>query len=710
MAQFDYTILVTGDCQSNSGGSISILPFGGTAPYTVEWIDPSLGSDIITTLPSVRTGLSSRVYAVRLNDSTLPVNNEFYVNIPVSNGVCVSIDDSAGTTCGLNNGSITGSSSTSYSSASFYLYSGNGQFITSAITNTNNVVFGSLTAGTYNVGVLDLGGCSGFSETIVIEDSTEFDFQFYIVPNSSCGGDSIGKLYVTGETGPSPYTYVWSNGEITSFITGLTQGSYSVTVTNSLGCSVTKNATVTTVEPIGFGNFVVTQPTCFSNDGVVVMTITGGTAPFYYSASTGDFEVSYLNTFTLSGLTSGQLSVKVTDSGFCTFTETTQLLTPNGISSLSITGTNSSCSQTNGAILISLQGGTTPYTYTLVYPTGNTNVIATTNTTYQFINLTAGTYSVFVEDSSGCSYTDEITIITEDKFTISTQITGSTCGLNNAIVQVIKTTGGTSPYDYKLDTTSQIIDTTQSAITFTNVSQGFHTVSVVDADGCTQNVNFYINYSEPISYSLYSTSCGTGNEGSVTAFISSGVPPFTFNWSNNVPNNPQSITATGLTAGTYSLTVVDSTGCSLQRTTEVICSQSFISYQLYIMGDEQFQLKSGTKCGLLQMLNEGFVDLTTGNDGCNLNSAIFIAKVSVDPTGTTYTNTFYTATTLNQAPSDNLWYNTIKSLLLSVPGIQQVTIDTLNNQITIQTTVDGPLNNQIITVDVLIEYDITCKQ
>ena len=710
MAQFDYTILVTGDCQSNSGGSISILPFGGTPPYTVEWITPNLGTSITTAEPSIRTGLSSQVYAVRLNDSTLPVNLEFYVNIPVSNGVCVVIDDSAGTTCGLNNGSITGSSSTNYSSASFYLYSGNGQFITSAITNTNNVVFGSLTAGTYNVGVLDLGGCSGLSETIVIEDSSEFDFDFYVVPNSSCGGNSIGKLYVTGETGPSPYTYVWSNAETTSFITGLTQGNYSVTVTNSLGCSVTKNATVGVVNPVGFGNFVVTQPSCFSNNGVVVMTITGGTAPFYYSASTGYFEVSYSSTFTISGLTAGQLSIKVTDSGFCTFTQTTEILTPNGISSVSITGTNSSCSQTNGAILVSLQGGTTPYTYTLVYPTGDSSVIATTNTTNQFINLTAGTYSVFVEDSSGCSYTDEITIITEDKFTISTQITGSTCGLNNAIVQVIKTTGGTSPYDYKLDTTSQIIDTTQSAVTFTNVSQGFHTVSVVDADGCTQSSNFYINYSEPIAYSLYSTSCGTGSDGSITAFISSGVPPFTFNWSSNVPNNPQSITATGLTAGTYSLTVVDSTGCSLQRTTEIICSQSFISYQLYVMGNEEFQLKSGTKCGLLQMLNEGFVDLTTGNDGCVLNSAIFFAKVSVDPTGTTYTNTFYTATTLNQAPSDNLWYNTIKALLLSVPGIQQVTIDTLNNQITIQTTVDGPLNNQIITVDVLIEYDITCKQ
>ena len=710
MALFDYSIFVTGACQSNTTGSISILPFGGTPPYTVEWINPNLGADTITTVPSLRNGLSTGAYAVRLNDSTLPVNLEFYVNIPVSSGVCVSIVDSAGTTCGFNNGSITGSSSTNYSSASFYLYSGNGQFISSAITNTNNVVFGSLTAGTYNVGVLDLGGCTGLSETIVIEESSPFDYGLYVVPNSSCGGDPLGKIYVTGQTGPSPYTYLWSNGLTTSFVTGLTEGNYSVTVTNADGCVLSKNIALNKVNPVGFGNFVVTQPSCFSNDGVLAMTITGGTAPFYYSASTGDFEISYSPTYTLSGLSAGQISIKVTDSGFCTFTETTQLLTPNGMSSVSITGTNSSCSNTNGAILVTVQGGSTPYIYTLIYPTGNTNVVSNTNSTQEFINLTAGTYSVFVEDSSGCSFNDEITLITQNKFTISTQITGSTCGLNNAIVEVFKTTGGTSPFDYTLDGTKQVIDTTQSAVTFTNVSQGNHTISVVDADGCTQSVNFFIDYSEPISYSLYSSSCGTGNEGSITAFISSGVPPFTFYWSDNVPNNPQQITVTGLTAGTYSVTVVDNTGCSLKRPIDIVCSQSFISYQVYTMGQEEFQLQSGTKCGLLQMLNEGFVDLTSLNEGCVLNSAVFAAKVSVNPAGLTYTNTFFTATTLNQAPSDNLWYSTLTSLLTSIPGVQSVTIDALSNKITIQTTVGGPLNNQIITVDVLIEYDITCKQ
>lgn len=708
MAQFNYDILITGDCQSNSSGDISILPYGGTPPYTVEWITPSLGTDTVTLTPSVRTGLSSNTYALRLNDSTLPTNNEFYVNIPVSNGVCSVISAAQNTTCGENNGAITGSSTSQYSSTNFYLYSGDGTYITSAITNTNSIVFNNLTAGTYNLLVQDLGGCTGMSQTVVVEDSVPFDYGFYVVPNSSCGGQPIGKIYVTGETGNSPYTYVWSNNETTSYITGLTANIYAVTVTDVNGCVLTKSVTVTDVNQVGFGNFVVEQPSCFQNDGKVTMTITGGTAPYYYSASTGDFLITYAQSFTVTGLTAGVVNIKVTDSGYCTFTESVQMLTPNGISSVAINTTNSSCSQNNGAINISVQGGSLPYTYTLVYPTSDTNTIVSNNTTNSFTNLTGGTYTIYVEDSSGCAYTGYAVIIAQNKFTISTTVTGSTCGLNNAALQVIASTGGTLPYDYILDNTNQILNTTQSAVTFTNVSQGAHTVSVVDADGCTQTKQVYINYSQPISYSLYSTTCGTGNQGAITAFISSGVPPFSFYWSDNVPTNPQSIIASGLTAGTYSVTIVDSTGCSLKRTTTVSCSESFVSYQVYAMGSEEFQLKSGTKCGLLQMLNEGFVDLTQDNQGCILNNAIFTAKVSVEPLGDDYTSNFFIATTLTQAPSDNLWYSAINTLLMSIPGVQKVTIDAPNNQITIQTYVGGPLNNQIITVDVLINYDITC--
>jgi hypothetical protein len=112
---------------------------------------------------------------------------------------------------------------------------------------------------------------------------------------------------------------------------------------------------------------------------------------------------------------------------------------------------------------------------------------------------------------------------------------------------------------------------------------------------------------------------------------------------------------------------------------------------------------------MLQMLNEGFADLTSGNTICDLVSANFIAIVKVQPLGTIIQNSFYTGYTLTQVPTDNSWFNTIQSLLLSVAGVGNVVVDQLNNQITIQTQPGNTsLNNQEIIVELKIEYEIMC--
>ena len=124
------------------------------------------------------------------------------------------------------------------------------------------------------------------------------------------------------------------------------------------------------------------------------------------------------------------------------------------------------------------------------------------------------------------------------------------------------------------------------------------------------------------------------------------------------------------------------------------------------MGQEIFNIQSPSKFGLLQML---YVDLTSGNTNCSLISAQFIAKVSAQPAGINAQSAFFTATTLNNPPSDNLWYDTIQQLLLSIPGILSVTIDQLNNQITIATNpASNSLDGQEIVVELAIEYDIMC--
>jgi uncharacterized protein (DUF2141 family) len=709
MATFNYNLSITGDCSNTNNGIINLYLTGGTAPYTVQWTSPLSQVDSILFNPSVVTGLSASTYTARVNDSTLPVNEEFYINVPISSGVCATILAVQDTTCNSPNGSITGTSTSQYSSTNFYLLGMDNTLIQSGVTNTPNFTFEGLSAGTYYMLAEDLGGCSGRTQSFIIDTSEEFNFGLYVVPNSSCGGVPIGKITVTGETGLAPFSYLWSNGQTGSTITGLTSGNYSVAVTDAYGCTKSMEGSVTNVNVIGNGLITSISPSCLQSNGSISLTITGGTEPFYYSASTGNVGISYGRTFSISGLSAGDYNFEVTDAGFCKTFAGTTLQTPGGITSVSVNSQNSTCSSVNGSIQISVVGGTTPYTYTLIYPSGAQTNINNSQTTQVFNGLESGTYTVAVSDNSGCSYVQEITIMAENKFTISTDVVSTSCNQNNGQVTIYSTTGGTMPLDYSVDGIFNVIDTNLSAVTFNNLSAGEHTVSVTDSDGCTQTSNILIPFSQRLNYSLFTTSCGSGNSGQITAFISSGEPPFNFNWSDNVPNEPQQIQVTGLTGGSYSLTVVDANGCTLTRNATITCNKNYASYQTYVMGAEVFNITSPTKFGLLQMLNEGFFDLTTGNTSCDLISATFTAKVSVNPAGLTAQQDFFTSTSLVQAPSDNTWYNTVKSLLLSIPGVGNVTIDQLNNQITIETSRNNTsLEGQEIVLDLVIVYDIIC--
>jgi hypothetical protein len=709
MAVLNYNIAVTGDCSNNNSGALNLYVSAGSPPYTVQFISPSYSSQIITTQPASLAGLASNVYQIRVNDSSLPTNNEFLINIPISSGVCGSISAVQNTTCGINNGSVTGSSTSLYSSTDFFLYDVNNNYIKSANTVTNSAVFGELSAGTYYLGVIDLGGCTAFTPTFIVQESENLDFGLYVVPNSSCGGSPIGKIFVTGQTGQAPFSYLWNDGQTGSTITGLTSGLYSVTVTDAYGCTLSKSATITDVSPIGFGLFTATEPTCLQSNGVINLTITGGTSPFYYSASTGNVLVSYSTTFSISGLSAGQYNFLVTDAGLCQMTAGITLETPGGLTSVTVQGQNSTCSTNNGSILVNVVGGTVPYTYTLIYPTGNQLNISNSQTSQIFQNLSGGTYSVAVSDNSGCSFLQELTLLTQNKFTVSTQVLGTSCGQSNGSVTIFTSSGATLPLDYSVDGIQNVIDTNLSAVTFNNLSSGTHIVTVTDDDNCAQITNILVPPSQQLNYSLFSTSCGSGNSGKITAFITSGEPPFSFNWSDNVPNEPQQIQVSGLTAGTYSLTVVDVNGCSLTRNTTITCNSNYASYQTYVMGAEIFNIQSPTKFGLLQMLNEGFFDLTSGNTSCDLISATFTAKVSVNPSGIIASQNFFTSTSLVQVPTDNDWYNTLRTLLLGIPGVGNVIIDQLNNQITIETSRNNTsLEGEEIVIDLIIGYNIIC--
>lgn len=710
LAPFNYTVSITGDCSGTSSGIISIEAFGATPPYTYFWDYPYLPPCVLSAGPCVKTGLSTGTYAVRINDSSLPQNNEFIVNIPVSSGVCCSVLDVQDTTCNLFNGSVTGSTNSDFSSVNFYLLDSTSQILQQGTTDVQSIIFGNLSAGTYNLLVEDIGGCTGMSETFIVQSSTTLNFGFYIVPNSDCGSPfPQGKIYVTGQTGNPPYTYNWSNTDVdSSFVTGLTAGVYTVTVTDANGCSETKSATVTDVEPLGFGKFTTTTPTCFAADGELVLQITGGTPPYYYSASTGNVEISYLQTFTLSNISAGVYSFSVTDAGLCKLFASTSIQSPQSMASVEIKTSNSTCSANDGQIQVAISQGTAPFNYTIVYPDSNTDTVSTNQPIYLFTGLETGEYTIYVSDQTGCAYGQTVYVIATESFTVTTNVTDTTCGIDNGVVNVSKTTGGQEPFDYVLGQ-YQYMGMNTDSVTFTNIPAGQYKLSVTDATGCTQTQQVYVDYSPTLDFTLYPEECGSGNEGSLTAFITSGTPPFTFNWSDNVPGNPQQITVQNLTAGTYTLSILDSAGCVLERETKITCATKYTSYQVFTMGSENLTVDSQVPFGIQQMLNDGYQDLITGETGCTLNQTIFTAKVSVEPMGLSTSQDFFTGTTLNQFPADNIWYDTVVSLLYTVPGVGNVTADPLTNQLLIQSNPSNPiLVNQKIIIELIIDYDINC--
>lgn len=703
MAAFDYLISVTGDCSNTGSGRVVMSYSGGNPPYVTEWINPDLSTG------DEKTGLDAGVYYIRANDSTYPVNQEFYINVIVSSGSCVADTSFTNTTCGENNGTISVTGSTQFQINDFYLFDGNDNFIEYGNGVENTYTFTNLSAGTYSVGIADVGGCSAFTETIIISPSTNFDFGFYVVNDPQCNGNG-GRLIVTGCTGTEPLTYSWSNGFTGSTNTGLTAGDYSCTIVDDNGCSVTKTATVSAVDPVGLGYWsAVTEPSCFASDGELALIITGGTGPYYYSGSNGTTLISYSQIFYLSNISAGSYAVTVTDSALCDFTTTTSLTNEGSFDSVSVNTINSQCSEDNGQISITVFGGNIPYTYTIVKPDLTTESITTNSASQIFSSLESGEYAVIISNDGGCTYTEDVILVNENSFTLTTAVTASTCTTSNGIVYVEKSEGGTSPFTYTLgDYAYQ--DTTLSAITFTNMPVGQHTLTVSDSSGCTVTKQITVNQGPILNFSLYSTSCGSGSSGTITALITGGVPPFTYTWSDNVDGNPQQISVSALTAGTYSLTIEDSSGCTQTRSVDINCCTVYTSVESYGMANESFQVISPTKRGLIQMLNEGFDDIASGNTNCRLVSAEYSAKITIQPSGYTASTSFYTGTTLVDVPSDNDWFDVIQELLLDVSGVTEVIVDVLDNRLTIKMAPgDTSLSGQEFIISLCINYELSCE-
>ena len=704
-----YSFQVTG-VTSATTGTLRFTPSGGIPPYTIDNVSPGSISAQTSSGTMTFTGLTGGTYVFRLNDSQGLQNNELYINSIVSSTFYANAYNVSGSTCGNSNGYVNITATTSASPYTVILYKDGSAFDVQS-SNSLPFTYNDLSSGIYYATVFDYGSVTANTENFVINESTGVDFGIWKVNTSNCVIDK-GKLAVTGITGTAPYTFLWSNNQTTQLITGLTEGTYSVTVTDSLGCSTTKSAIVGTAQPLGLGFLSTTNPSCFASDGSLTFTLTGGTVPFYYSASTGLVGYTLSDTFTISNLSSGAYQVLVRDANFCSTILNATTTAVNGFNLVAVDVTKSTCNTKNGQIKITINGAINNYTYAISGLTNNnTYGLTTQSQTHTFSDLPNDTYLLVISGSgTNCSYSEYVIIDSKEKFAVNSSTTGSTCGVSNGIVEITVGTGYTGVLDYVLSDGQSVIDTTLSGYTFEGLSPGPYTLEVTDAENCTVTENFTITSVGQIATYIDVTQCSGENDGAATVYINQGKPPFTYTWLG-VSGNPTGNTVTGLSGGTYGVNIQDSNGCTTKHSFTIECNnRNILNYVISKICSNSSITQPLQKRGFSEMLNEGFVDLTSGYTNCVLSSATFTCEINIG--GTAFTQNFYTSTGLNDVPSDSLWQTTIGDILDSIPEVGSYTIDLLNNSLQIKSDCNGdqdPLGGKSVTLELGIEYNINCE-
>ena len=328
----------------------------------------------------------------------------------------------------------------------------------------------------------------------------------------------------------------------TEDISGLPAGTYTATVTDTNGCTTTASYTVTEPTPITL-NTSGNPANCGQADGDVTVFPSGGTGAYTYSWDTSPVQTNANAT----GLSAGTYTATITDANGCTTTASATVTEPAALTSVMIQEVGVDCfGDCDGIAEVAAAGGTSPYTF--LWSDGQSAALA--------INLCAGTYTVDITDDNGCTISDTA-VITEPLALVN--VFSSTDVLCNGDATGIATAtiaGGTTAYTYLWD--DPLFQTNTSA---TNLVAGTYCVLVTDANGCTLNECITIN--EPVAIAIVidttGANCGLA-DGSACVTVSSGIAPFTYQWDDL--NNQTTACATGIAAGTYSITVSDNTGCT----------------------------------------------------------------------------------------------------------------------------------------------------
>ena len=474
-ADGDYNI----SCSGGSNGFIKMNITGGSGVYTFAWTGPNGFTASTRDISDLKAGPYSCL-VTDLNGCTLMPVPAYTLSEPAPLNVVVTPSLSVTGLHNINCFGGTGSIELSVTGGS----TGNYTFVW-ITANGSGLVSGqedqlSLTAGTYSVTITDLNGCQ-LTKVITLTQPQALNTKLnpaHITCQSAGFDNGSIDLLMTG--GIAPFSYIWSNGATTQDLTGLTQGSYKVTVTDANGCEIVDSAVINLPPPLSFTKLVSDFNGYGINcngmaNGYIRINPEGGAAPFIFTwTGTDGFTSTSQDLF---GLKAGVYNLVLTDSNLCTATETFTLTEPGKLDMI----VTLSASNAGGYNVNCVGGSTGSIGVEPVNQVGFVNYFWSDGSVDKMrTNLTAGDYGLIITDMNNCHADSVITLTEPDSIRITTDVSKPLCpDMPDGEIR-LTVTGGVrgAEYLYRWSDNS-------NGSNLLNVVKGFYEVFVTDLNGCT---------------------------------------------------------------------------------------------------------------------------------------------------------------------------------------------------------------------------------
>ena len=501
-------------------GSIELVVNGGQSPYEFLWEDGQTGSQIFNLPPDT--------YAVTVTDfQGCTIEEEFTVAEQDQLSLSADVVDSP---CPTNaTGTIDLTISGGAAPLSIAWSNGLG---TEDLDN--------LGPGDYSVTVTDANGCEAIeSYSLVTLSSLTATADLTDV---SCFAGNNGAITVNPTSSALPLTFNWSVAGNTATVANLTTGSYSLTITDNLGCEYPFDYDIN--EPPLFQIDSLVQPNlCFGDSSAAIQITPISPGTFTALWNTGD------TTLSLNNITAGAYSLTVTNEASCeqaysfSFQDNPPLAT-------TISETLPACGDTNGALSVSATGGQGPYTF--AWSTGASGANLT--------GVPTGSYGYTVTDALGCTIEEVVFLAEESSATLTSAVTAPTCpgDANGSIT--LNLNGGAPPFNVSWSTGA-------TDLSLANLQAGTYSANITDANGCNIFQEFILVDESSLTSTadITDVSCFAGDNGVIEITANGSAPGFTYNWSTGGNGN----VLDNLSAGNYDLTITDALGCTYLSSYEV---------------------------------------------------------------------------------------------------------------------------------------------